>query len=164
MQQGCPKLSAWEGQKWRKRKCLPAALVYWPHSEEGEEEETRGRKEEGNGATVEEEGGSKREVFCYGSMYPQLVVLWRKLVQLILQHPNCTLSGGQVGGSEIMQWWLTTCKLKTLTASICAFSTSACRLWRSKQMDNTELCLYVHVHAATGHYWKQVATAGQKQC
>ena len=64
------------------------------------------------------------------------------------------------GGSETMQWWLTNCKLKTLTSSICAFSTSACRLWRSKQMDNTELCLYVHihVHAASGHYWKQVAT------
>lgn len=37
---------------------MPAALVYWPHSEEGEEEER-------NGAIVGEEGGSKREVNRY---------------------------------------------------------------------------------------------------
>lgn len=46
---------------------MPAALVYWPHSEEGEEE-TRERKEEGkegNGATVGEEGESKGEVNSY---------------------------------------------------------------------------------------------------
>ena len=115
-------------------RCLSLLASLWRGRGRGKEWSNSGR-----GGRVKER--SEQIQFCYGSMYPQLVVLWRKLVQLILQHPNCTLSGGQVGGSEIMQWWLTTCKLKTLTASICAFSTSACRLWRSKQMDNTELCL-----------------------
>lgn len=73
----------------QKRKGSPAALVYWPHSDEGRRGEGE-RKEEGGrnkrkGATVGEEGKGRRNhhevklhsfvIRHFGSMYPQLVVL-----------------------------------------------------------------------------------------
>ena len=85
-------------------RCLSLLASLWWGTERGRGEE--GGRNKRKGATVGEEGKGRRNrhevklhsfvIRHFGSMYPQLVVLWSKLVQLILQHPH-TLSGEQVG-------------------------------------------------------------------